>query len=115
MRSRKRYEKWDFLGHSFFTTDLLREPKLTLDIVNLTGLNKDYAILIEGGSKSDKGNGDRNRDDVSGQGVLQPRFNPFTFSVGIDFIMAAKINKQIRGILEEHKRRKGITPAIFNF
>ena len=48
MRSRKRYEKWDFLGHSFFTTDLLREPKLTLDIVNLTGLNKDYAILIEG-------------------------------------------------------------------
>ena len=40
--------KKDLLGHSFFTIDLLREPKLTFDIVNITGLNKDYIILIEG-------------------------------------------------------------------
>ena len=30
-------------------------------------------------------------------------------------IMAAKINKRIRRILEEHKRRNGITPAIFKY
>jgi len=33
-------------GHSFFTIDLLWEPKLTFDIVNIAGLNKDYIILI---------------------------------------------------------------------
>jgi len=36
-------------GHSFFIIDMLwEERKLTLDIVNITGLNKDYAILLEG-------------------------------------------------------------------
>ena len=35
-------------GHSFFTIDMLWDLKQTLDIVNLTGLNKDYAILVEG-------------------------------------------------------------------
>jgi len=28
------------LGHSFFAIDLLWEPKLTLDILNIIGLNK---------------------------------------------------------------------------
>jgi len=36
-------------------------------------------------------------------------------SLGIDFIMAASANKRIKRVLEEHKRRKGVTPAIFRY
>jgi len=29
--------------------------------------------------------------------------------------MAASANKRIKRVLEEHKRRKGVTPAIFRY
>jgi len=102
-------------GHSFFTIDLLREPKPTLDIVNLTGLNKDYAILIEGVVNRIRAMG----IEIGMMFLDREFFNLVSilslFSAGIDFIMAAKINKRIRRILEEHKRRNGITPAIFKY
>jgi hypothetical protein len=34
--------------HVYFTLDWLGSPAHTLDIVNFTGLNKDYAALVEG-------------------------------------------------------------------
>jgi len=102
-------------GHSFFTIDLLWEPKLTFDIVNITGLNKDYIILIEGVVT-------RLREKGIKIGVMfldreffnLPSILALT-SLGIDFIMAASANKRIKRVLEEHKRRKGVTPAIFRY
>ena len=83
-------------GHSFFTIDLLREPKLTFDIVNLTGLNKDYAILIEGVVNRIRAMG----IEIGMMFLDREFFNLISilslFSAGIDFIMAAKINKRIR-------------------
>ena len=35
-------------GHVYFTIDWLGSPAHTLDIVNVTGLNKDYAALVKG-------------------------------------------------------------------
>jgi len=35
-------------GYSFLTADVVGDCKLTLDVVNLTGLNKNYATLIKG-------------------------------------------------------------------
>jgi len=35
-------------GYSYLTADLVGDCKLTLDIVNLTALNKNYGTLIEG-------------------------------------------------------------------
>lgn len=34
-------------GHTYFTIDWLGAQTHTLDIVNITGLNKDYAALVE--------------------------------------------------------------------
>jgi IS4 transposase len=37
------------------------------------------------------------------------------FNLGVDFIMAARINKRIKRMLEEHKRKNGVTPLIFKY
>jgi len=102
-------------GYSFFTIDLLWEPKLTFDIVSIAGLNKDYIILIEDVVT-------RLREKGIKIGVMfldREFFNLPSIlalsSLGIDFFMAASANKRIKRMLEEHKRRKGVTPAIFRY
>jgi len=102
-------------GHSFFTIDLLWDPKLTLDIVNITGLNKDYAILLEGVVNRLKAMGIK-----IGTAFLDREFFNLPsilalFNLGVDFIMAARSNKRIKRMLEEHKRKNGVTPAIFKY
>ena len=98
-------------GHSFFTIDLLWEPKLTFDIANITGLNKDY--IIEGVVTRLREKGIKiGVMFLDGEFFNLPSILALT-SLGIDFIMAASANKRIKRMLEEHKRRKGVTPAIF--
>jgi len=102
-------------GHSFFTIDMLWDLKLTLDIVNITGLNKDYAILIEGvvnrlramGIKIGTSFWDREFFNLPSILTLS--------SIVTDFIMAASSNKRIKRMLEEHKRKNGVTPVIFKY
>jgi IS4 transposase len=102
-------------GHSFFTIDLLWKLKLTLDIVNITALSKDYAILLEGVV-----NRVREMGVKIGTMFLDREFFNLAsiltlFSLDVDFIMAAKTNKRIKKMLEEHKRKNGVTPAIFKY
>ncbi|RLG30509.1 ISH3 family transposase [Methanosarcinales archaeon] len=102
-------------GYSFFTIDMLWNTKLTLDIVDINALKKDYAILIGGLLKRIKERGliirtmflDREFFNVSAILAL--------FNMDVDFIMAAKSNKRIKRMLEEHKRENGVTPAIFKY
>jgi len=102
-------------GHSFFTIDMLWDPKLTLDIVNLTRLNKDYAILIEGVVNRLRAMGIK----IGTAFLDREFFNPPSIltlsSIGVDFIMAASSNKRIKRMLEEHKRKNGVTPMIFKY
>jgi hypothetical protein len=102
-------------GHSFFTLDMLWNLKLTLDIVNITELNKDYAILIEGVVNRVRAMGIK----IGTMFLDREFFNLVSiltlFSLGIDFIMAASTNKRIKRMLEEHKRKNGATPAIFKY
>jgi hypothetical protein len=102
-------------GHSFFTIDLLWDPKLTLDIVNITGLNKDYAILLEGVVNRLKGMGIK-----IGTAFLDREFFNLPsilalFNLGVDFIMAARSNSRIKWMLEEHKRKNVVAPVIFKY
>ena len=102
-------------GHSFFTIDMLWDPKLTLDIVKLTALSKDYAILLEGVGTRVKKMGlkigtvflDREFFNLAAINAL--------FNADVDFIMAAKSNKRIKEMLEEHVRENGRKPAIFKY
>ena len=102
-------------GHSFFTIDMLWDPKLTLDIVNITALSKDYAILIEGvitrvqkmGLKIGTVFLDREFFNLAAINAL--------FNADVDFIMAARSNKRIKEMLEGHVRENGRKPAIFKY
>ena len=102
-------------GHSFFTIDMLWNLKLTLDIVNITGLNKDYAILLEGVVNRLRAMGIK----IGTMFLDREFFNLPSIltlsSMGVDFIMAAKSNKRIKRMLEEHKRNNGVTPVILNY
>lgn len=102
-------------GHSFFTLDLIDDPKSTLDIVSVNGLNKDYAMLLETVISRLKERGlelgtlflDREFFNLSSIRTLS--------SLQVNFIMAAPSNKRIKRLWEEHKRGKGIVPAIFTY
>jgi hypothetical protein len=102
-------------GYSYLTIDMLSEQKLTLDIVNITGLNKDYAILIEGIVKRVRAIGIK----IGTMFLDREFFNLATiralFDLEIEFIMAAKNNKRIKRMLEVHKRKNGVTPVIFKY
>jgi len=103
-------------GYSFFTIDMLwEELKQTLDIVNITGLNKDYAILLEGVVNQLKAMGIK----IGTMFLDREFFNLVSilalFNLDQDFIMAARVNKRIKRMLEEHKRKNGVTPAIFGY
>ena len=102
-------------GHVYFTLDWLGGPTHTLDIVNVTGLDKDYAALVEGVVLRIKEMG------LQVRAILEDRefFNRSAISkfyeLGVDFIMAAKIDKRIKKLLEQHKRENGREPAIFEY
>jgi hypothetical protein len=83
--------------------------------VNVTRLNKDYAALVEGVVQ---------RIGVMGLQIgmiLADRelFNLAAilklYELGADFIMAAKIDKRIKKLLERHKRENGRKSAIFTY
>jgi hypothetical protein len=102
-------------GHSFFTLDLVSAPKLTLDIVSVNGLSKDYAALFEAVI-----NRLRERGLEIGTLFLDREFFNLASirtlsSLQVNFIMAAPSNKRIKRLWEEHKRENGIKPAIFTY
>ena len=102
-------------GHSFFTIDMLWNPKLTLDIVNITGLNKDYAMLIEGVLTRIKRIGLKIRKIFLDREFFNLSSILTLFTMDVDFIMAAKSNKRINKLLVEHKRKNGVTPVVFKY
>jgi hypothetical protein len=102
-------------GHSFFTLDLVGIPKLTLDIVSVNALNKDYAALFEAVINRRK-----DRRLKIGTLFLDREFFNFASirtlsSLQVNFIMAAPSNKRIKRLWEEHKRENGLIPAIFTY
>jgi hypothetical protein len=102
-------------GYSFFTIDLLGDLKLTLDIVDVNALNKDYTILIEGILKRIEEKGITIRKMFLDREFFNLPAILALFNMNVDFIMAAKNNKKIKKILEEHKRKNGVKPLIFNY
>jgi hypothetical protein len=102
-------------GHVYFTIDWLGDKTHTFDIVNVTGLDKDYAALVEGVVLRIRARG------LQVRAILEDRelFNLVAilkfYELGADFIMAAKIDKRIKKILEGHRRDNGRKPAIFKY
>lgn len=105
-------------GHSFCTVDIIGDTKLTLDIVKIHGLEKNYSILIESIL-------DRVRTmKITIKTLLMDKefFNSAVISTlhksninCINYIIAAKSNKKINTILLEHKKKFGETSTVFEY
>lgn len=93
-------------GYSFCSLDIIGETKLTLDVIDIGGLTKNYAILVESLLQR-----------ISSMGVfvktlfMDAEF--FNFSaistlhmLNIQYVIAAASNKKINRMLNEHKIQK---------
>ena len=102
-------------GHSFCTMDIIGETKLTLDVIDIQGLAKNYSILIGSMLQSVKAR------EINIKTLLMDRefFNYPVISTlhtsNQNYIIAAKSNKKINAILLEHKKKFGETSTVFEY
>jgi len=102
-------------GHVYFTIDWLGSPAHTLDIVNVTGLNKDYAALVKGVVLRVQALKLRSGTIFADREFFNLAVISTCSELGVDFIMAAKIDKRINKLLKRHKEKHGRESAIFKY
>ena len=102
-------------GHSYLTTDIVGSFNQTLDVIPLTGLNKDYSILIEGILKRIR------TQSITIEKILMDRefFNLKVIQAcengDTKFIMPAKYDKRIKAVVSEFEKNNGRVPGIFHY
>ncbi len=102
-------------GYSFCSLDIIGEPKLTLDVIDINGLTKNYAVLIESMLQRIKSMGIR----VKTLYMDREFFNTSTIStlhkLNILYIIAATANKKINRILNDHERKFGKASTVIEY
>ena len=102
-------------GYSFCSLDIIGDIKLTLDVIDINGLAKNYSILMESMIQRLK------VMEIILRTLFMDRefFNNPTIStlqrLNKYFIIAAKSNKKINAILLEHKKKFGQTSTFFEY
>ncbi len=102
-------------GYSFCSLDIIGDVKLTLDVFDINGLVKNYSILIESMLQRIKAMG------INLRTLFLDRefFNSATIStlhkLNTYYVIAAKSNKKINVILNEHKKKFGQTSTFFEY
>jgi hypothetical protein len=102
-------------GYEYCTLDIIGDEKLTLDVIPISSLKKDYAILIELLFKRLE-----EMNVKIGTVCLDKEFcNDDTISVltkrKINFVIACKSNKKIKKELEKFKKENGHKPTVFEY
>ncbi len=102
-------------GYSFCSLDIIEETKLTLDVIDIGGLTKDYAVLIESLLQ---------RINLMGVHVktlfMDAEFFNFPaistlHKLNTRYVIAAASNKKINRMLNEHKKKFGCTSTILEY
>jgi hypothetical protein len=102
-------------GYSFCSLDIIGDIKLTLDVIDINGLAKNYSILMESMIQRLKAM------EINLRTLFMDRefFNNSTIStlqrLNKYFVIAAKSNKKINAILLEHKKKFGQTTTFFEY
>lgn len=102
-------------GRSFCTLDIIGKNKLTLDVIDINGLCKNYSILIESliervgkiGVKIGTVFMDREFFNLD---VISELDNQ-----KVDYVIAAKSNKRIKRMLEEHENKYGKCSTVLEY
>ncbi|MCC4765320.1 ISH3 family transposase [Methanosarcina sp. DH1] len=102
-------------GKSFCTLDIIGTSHLTLDVIDINSLNKNYSLLIGSLFKRLKTIGVK-----TGTGYLDKEFfNTDVISkldeLKVNFVIAAKSNKVINKELKNHQKEYGNTSTIFEY
>lgn len=102
-------------GYSFCTLDIIGNSKLTLDVIDINGLNKDYSTLMDSLFERIENMGVK----VGTVYLDREFFNTKVISKvnerKLGFVIAAKSNKKIKGILEKHTKENGNTSTVFEY
>ena len=102
-------------GYSFCTIDIIGNIKLTLDVIDINGFTKNYRMLIQSMLERVQKTG----INIGTLFMDREFFHIEPISVAhklkIDFVIAAKSNAKINGILQEHKKKFGRTSTIFKY
>lgn len=102
-------------GYSFCTIDTIGSTKLTLDVIDINGLAKNYGVLIESLLV---------RVDKIGININTLFMDREFFQIDpisaaqklhVNYVIAARSNKKINKILDEHKKKFGRTSTIFKY
>ena len=102
-------------GYSFCSLDIIGETKLTLDVIDIAGLTKNYSVLIESLLQ---------RINMMGVFVntlfMDREFFNFPaistlHKLNVQYVIAAKSNKRINKMLMEHKKKFGCTSTILEY
>jgi hypothetical protein len=102
-------------GYSWLTTDIVGSFNQTVDVIPLTGLNKDYSILIEGILHRIY------LQSIIIEKILMDRefFNLKVIlaltEANEKFIMPAKYDKRMKGVIEEYTTKFGRVPGILDY
>lgn len=102
-------------GYSFCSLDIIGDVKLTLDVIDINGLAKNYSILMESMMQRLKAM------EINLRTLFMDRefFNNPTIStlqrLNKNYVIAAKSNKKINAILLEHKKKFGQTSTFFEY
>jgi len=102
-------------GYSFCSLDIIGDIKLTLDVIDINGLAKNYSILMESMMQR------LNAMKINLRILFMDRefFNNPTISaiqgLNKNYVIAAKSNKKINAILLEHKKKFGETSTFFEY
>lgn len=102
-------------GYSFCSLDIIGDVKLTLDVIDINGLAKNYSILMESMMQRLKAM------EIELRTLFMDRefFNNPTIStlqlLNKYFVIAAKSNKKINAILLQHKKKFGQTTTFFEY
>jgi len=102
-------------GKSFCTLDIIGTSHLTLDVIDINGLNKNYSLFIESLFERLKKIGVK-----TGTTYLDKEFfNRAVISkldeLKVNFVIAAKSNQVINRELKNHQKEWGNTPTIFEY
>jgi len=102
-------------GYSFCTLDIIGDIKLTLDVIDINGLAKNYSILIESMLQRIETMG------INVRTLFMDRefFNSSTISTlhtsNKNYVIGAKSNKKINAMLLEYKKKFGQTSTFFEY
>lgn len=102
-------------GYSFCTIDIIGNIKLTLDVIDINGFTKNYRMLIQSMLERVQKTG----INIGTLFMDREFFHIEPISVAhklkIDFVIAAKSNAKINGMLQEHKKKFGRISTIFKY